>query len=74
MIRSTFAIPTIIAAISLLGLILALTGDGVRDALSWAALTTPVAAVAWAMRGKRAPTARSETQGEFTPAKTRTTT
>lgn len=50
MIRSTFAIPTTIALVSTIGLVIALTGDGVRDALSWAALAMPVAALGWAMR------------------------
>ena len=53
MIRSTFAIPAILAAISLIGLVSALVGNGLADALSWAALTIPIAAVAWAMRVKR---------------------
>ena len=53
MIRSTFAIPVVIATISSLGLLAALTGDGVRDALSWIALAVPIAAVAWAMRIQR---------------------
>lgn len=53
MIRSTFALPILIAAISLIGLVAALTGDGMRDAASWLALGVPVATVAWAMRFKR---------------------
>lgn len=48
MIRSTFAIPVAIALLSLAGLVIALTGDGWRDALSWAALSVPVIAVGWA--------------------------
>jgi len=53
MIRSTFAIPLILAAASLFGLVVALTGDGVPDLLAWIALFLPIAAVAWAMRVKR---------------------
>lgn len=53
MIRSTFAIPALIAALGLAGLVIALTGDGWRDAASWLALAAPVAAVAWAMRTRR---------------------
>jgi hypothetical protein len=53
MIRSTFAIPALIAILSLVGLVAALTGDGMRDAASWLALAVPIAAVAWAMRFKR---------------------
>ena len=48
MIRSTFALPAALALLSLLGLLLALTGDGWRDTLSWAALSAPVFAVIWA--------------------------
>lgn len=54
MIRSTFFIPTLIALVSLVGLVVALTGDGWRDAASWVALGVPVAAVARAMRFRRA--------------------
>ena len=50
MIRSTFALPALIAVVSLIGLVAALTGDGWRDMLSWVSLGLPVAAVAWAMR------------------------
>lgn len=75
MIRSTYAIPAIVAAVSLLGLILALTGDGLRDALSWAALATPIAAVAWAMRGRRRPTTKFRKPSGIAPAeRSRTTT
>lgn len=53
MIRSTFATPLILAAASLFGLVFALTGDGVRDAIACVALVLPVISVAWAMRFKR---------------------
>lgn len=53
MTRSTFALPAIIAASSLLGLLSALLGDGWRDMLSWAALSAPLLAVAWAWRRAR---------------------
>lgn len=52
-LRAIFGIPLAIALFSLAGLVAALTGDGVRDMLSWAALAVPVAAVAWAMRARR---------------------
>ncbi|BAK65108.1 hypothetical protein SLG_04330 [Sphingobium sp. SYK-6] len=48
-----FAVPTALAALSLVGLVSALTGDGLRDAISWATLAMPLAAVAWAMRARR---------------------
>lgn len=53
MIRSTFAIPALLAAASLIGLVSALVGNGPADALSWVTLFIPIAAVAWAMRVKR---------------------
>ena len=48
-----FAAPTVIAVISLIGLVSALTGDGVRNIVSWAALGVPVviAIRAWRRRG-----------------------
>lgn len=48
-----FALPLAIAALSVIGLVSALTGDGWRDALSWAGLAPPVLAVAWAMKARR---------------------
>ena len=39
--------PTLIALITLVGLIAALVGDGWHDVLSWAALGVPVAVIAW---------------------------
>lgn len=50
---TVFAAPTAIALFSTIGLVAALTGDGWRDALSWAALGVPVLAVAWAMKVRR---------------------
>ncbi len=50
MIRATWPIPIAIALASVTGLVVALTGDGWRDAASWAALGIPVAAAGWAMR------------------------
>jgi hypothetical protein len=54
LIRSTWAIPIILALLSLTGLVAALTGDGWRDVLSWIALGIPVLAIVWAMRVQRA--------------------
>lgn len=51
--RKIFAIPLLLAIVSIVGLVVALTGDGVRDAASWAALAIPVFAVGWAMRARR---------------------
>lgn len=52
-LRHIFAIPLLIALVSVAGLIVALTGDGLRDILSWIALAVPVAAVVWAMKARR---------------------
>jgi len=52
-LRTIFAIPLALALVSIVGLVVALTGDGVRDAASWAALAIPVLAVGWAMRARR---------------------
>lgn len=52
-LRAIFAIPLLLAVVSLVGLVAALTGDGWRDAASWALLAIPVFAVGWAMRARR---------------------
>ena len=51
-LRAIFAVPLLLAAASHIGLIVALTGDGWRDASSWARLAIPVLAVGWAMRAR----------------------
>lgn len=53
MTRSTFALPAAIALLSFAGLVIALTGDGWRDALSWAALSAPLIGVTWAAAARR---------------------
>ncbi|NYT68396.1 PepSY-associated TM helix domain-containing protein [Pusillimonas noertemannii] len=45
--RDIWQAPTIVAAITLVGLIAALVGDGWKDAVSWMALSVPVALIAW---------------------------
>ncbi|WP_420144295.1 hypothetical protein [Sphingobium sp.] len=52
-VGAIFALPIVIAVLSSVALVLALTGDGWRDALSWAGLAVPVAAVIWAMKARR---------------------
>jgi hypothetical protein len=52
-LRAIFFIPLLLALASVAGLVIALTGDGLRDAASWAALAIPVLAVGWAMRAHR---------------------
>ncbi|WP_315762639.1 hypothetical protein [Sphingomonas sp. Y38-1Y] len=49
----TFAMPSAIGLLGCIGLVSALTGDGWRDALSWAALGTPTAVLGWAWGHKR---------------------
>lgn len=52
-LRRIFAVPLLVGLLTFLGLVTALTGDGVRDLLSWVALGFPVAAVLWALRTRR---------------------
>ena len=52
-VRAIFAAPLGLAALSVIGLVSALTGDGWRDGLSWLGLAAPVAAIVWAMRARR---------------------
>lgn len=55
-VRSTSAIfgwPLAVFVVGLVGLVVALTGDGWRDAASWLALSAPVIALVWAMRARR---------------------
>lgn len=53
MIRSTFALPVLIAVLLFAGLVIALTGEGARDALGALALSLPVIATLWAVRFRR---------------------
>jgi cyanate permease len=50
MTRSTFAMPALLGAATVIGLVAALTGDGWRDALGWIGLAAPVAAIGWGWR------------------------
>lgn len=52
-LRAIFAIPLLLALVSIAGLVVALTGDGWRDGAAWAALAIPILAVGWAMRARR---------------------
>jgi len=52
-LRAIFAVPLAVALLSSVALVAALTGDGWRDALSWAGLAVPVLLVAWAMNARR---------------------
>ena len=52
-LSAIFAWPLAIFVIGLAGLVVALTGDGWRDAAAWAALAAPLAAVFWATARRR---------------------
>ncbi len=52
-LKATFAWPLALFLIGLVGLVIALTGDGWRDAAAWLGLGAPVVAVCWAMRLRR---------------------
>lgn len=49
-LRRIFAVPLLLALLSIAGLVVALTGDGWRDGAAWIALGIPVLVVGWAMR------------------------
>lgn len=44
-----FAAPTLMAVLSLVGLVAALVGDGAWDGVSWLTLGIPVAVMGWYM-------------------------
>ncbi len=48
-----FATPTLIALLSLAGLLAALLGNGVFDWVSWVGLAAPLVIVGWAMKARR---------------------
>lgn len=52
-LRAIFAVPLAIVVLSSVALVVALTGDGWRDVLSWIGLAAPVLAVGWAMQARR---------------------
>jgi len=52
-LTAIFGVPLAIFVTGLAGLIVALTGDGWRDAAAWLALALPLAVVVWAMRTRR---------------------
>ena len=52
-LRRIFAVPLPLALLSIAGRVVALTGDGWRDAAAWLALGAPVCAVGWAMKTRR---------------------
>ena len=48
-----FLFPGLVALVVLIGLVSALLGDGMWDAVSWVALTVPIAVVAISFRRDR---------------------
>ncbi len=52
-LAAVFAVPAAVAAVTVIGLVSALTGDGLRNVVSWVALAVPVLIVirAWLRRG-----------------------
>ncbi|UYY58566.1 hypothetical protein [Sphingomonas sp. S2-65] len=52
-LRAIFAIPLLLAMLSVVGLVVALVDQGWPDLVSWVLLSAPIAAVAWAMRARR---------------------
>lgn len=52
-LTAIFALPLAIFVICFAALVIALTGDGWRDAASWVGLGIPVVAIIWAMRCRR---------------------
>ena len=51
--RRPLAIPFAIAAVSAVGLLAALLGDGLLNLVSWLALALPLAIIVWAWMAKR---------------------
>ncbi|MFY4728910.1 hypothetical protein [Nitrospira sp. BLG_2] len=47
--RQIWAAPIVLGIVSAIGLVSALLGDGIWDALSWMAFTAPIAAILWAI-------------------------
>jgi len=54
-LRQIFAVPLLLALLSAVGLVSALVGDGVWDALSWLTLAVPVAIGAYCFARPRGP-------------------
>lgn len=54
-LRQIFAIPTVLALLSAVGLVSALVGDGVWDVLSWLTLAVPIAIGAYCFARPRGP-------------------
>ncbi|CAO3425142.1 hypothetical protein [Azospirillum doebereinerae] len=53
-LAGVFGIPVLIALVSIVGLVAALLGDGVFDAVSWVGLLVPLLVIGWAVRRRPA--------------------
>ncbi len=51
--RRVWAAPTAIAIVSLVGLVVALLGDGLNDWVSWIGLAAPLVVIVWARLRRR---------------------
>ncbi len=52
-LKAIFAVPLIVAILSLFGLIAALIGDGVWDVIGWLTLGVSVVVLGWALVARR---------------------
>ncbi len=52
-VGAVFGVPAAIALVTFLGLVAALLGDGLFDAISWVGLLVPLLVIGWALRGRR---------------------
>lgn len=51
--RKVYGAATILAVITLAGLVFALFGDGIWDEVSWCALAIPLAVLIWKITGRQ---------------------
>lgn len=52
-LTAIFALPLVLAAVTIVGLVAALLGDGLFDAVSWVALAVPLLPIARAFRRRK---------------------
>ena len=52
-LKAVFAVPAVVAVMSLTGLVAALIGDGVWDAAGWMLLGASIAVLGWALVARR---------------------
>ena len=52
-LKAIFAVPLVVAVLSLIGLVGALLGDGVWDGIGWIGLGAGVAVTVWALVARR---------------------